>query len=98
MGASTPRRPPRGPRGPKGPGRPMPGGFFGGSLGGIVNAAYDKKFGKDKSSGADIFGGGMRGGPAPIKKKSEGGKKFAEFLSMMQKSKGRRGGRRRRRR
>tara|TARA_R100000353_G_scaffold155801_1_gene114754 strand:- start:3487 stop:3774 length:288 start_codon:yes stop_codon:yes gene_type:complete len=94
MGSRTPR----GPRGPKRP--PMAGGFFGGALRGIANAEA-AKIGKDKSPGAGIFGGGMRGGPAPIPERgnrSEGKRKFAEFLSMMQKSKGRRGGGRRRRR
>ena len=95
MGASTPRRPPRPPRGPRGPRRPMPGGF-GSGMGLLAGGAFAAAT-KDKPS---FFGGTKKAGMKPGKKSgSEGGRKFAEFLSMMKKSgRGGRGGRRRRRR
>ena len=90
MGASTPRRPPRPPRGPKGSGRPIPGGF-GSGMGLLASGAFAAAT-KDKPS---FFGGTKKAGMKPGKRsRSEGGRKFAEFLSMMKKSG--RGGRRRR--
>ena len=91
MGASTPRRPPRPPRGGR-PRRSMPGGF-GSGMGLLAGGAFAAAT-KDKPS---FFGGTKKAGMKPGKKSgSEGGRKFAEFLSMMKKSG--RGGRRRRRR
>ena len=94
MGASTPRRPPRGPRRPpRGPRRPP---VFGSGISSIADAVFDKKFGIDKSSGGigprrDPYTPGEgRGG--------DGGKKFSEFLALMNRDRGRRGGRRRRNR
>ena len=104
MGAKTPggSRPPKprppktGPK-PEGGSTPMAGGLFGGigGLKGIFDAAYDKKFGGEKEK--------PEGG-----KRSEGKRKFAEFLASMEKDtggrrrrrgmRGGRGGRRRRRR
>ena len=91
MGAKTPRRPPRPPRGGR-PRRSMPGGF-GSGMGLLAGGAFAAAT-KDKPS---FFGGTKKAGMKPGKKSgSEGGRKFAEFLSMMKKSG--RGGRRRRRR
>ena len=96
MGASTPRRPPRGPsrppRGPRGPRRPP---VSGSGISSIADAVFDKKFGIDKSSG----GIGPRRDPyAPGEGRGgDGGKKFSEFLALMNRDRGRRGGRRRNR-
>ena len=101
MGASTPRRPPRGPRRPpRGPRRPPRGPrrppVSGSGISSIADAVFDKKFGIDKSSGGigprrDPYTPGEgRGG--------DGGKKFSEFLALMNRDRGRRRGGRRRNR
>ncbi len=93
MGASTPRRPPRGSGRPIG--RPMPGGF-GSGMGLLASGAFAAAT-KDKPSfvQSDDFGDTKKAGMKPGKRsRAEGGRKFAEFLSMMKKSG--RGGRRRR--